>query len=277
MGRVKEYMMELEEQAYERHLAKLLGISYDDLIQLEWKIETDESKDGLIYSYRIEFTEDSTQEILSKIERLEDNCRVYLEPWELDAEYDYVNDQFDAITESRINQKIYNKDLDNLKELSQLQQKGDKLKVVLNRQIFINIIGILETFLSDTFLKLIFAEKHYFQAFVETHPEFKARKFELRDIFKQQKQLESIVKKTILDTIFHNLSSVKNMYEDTFEIEFPNIQKMYKYVMIRHDLVHRNGKTKEGVDVRIEDIQIDELISDTKQFIEIICKELGIK
>ena len=277
MGRAKEYMMELEEQAYERHLAKLLGISYDDLIQLEWEIETDESKDGLIYSYRIEFSEDSEQAILSKIERLEDNCRVYLEPWELEAEYDYVNDQFDAITESRINQKTYNKDLDNLKELSQLQRQGDKLKTVLNRQIFINIIGIIETFLSDTFLKLVFAEKHYFQNFVETHPEFKARKFELRDIFKQHKQLENIAKKTILDTIFHNLASVKNMYEDTFKIDFPNIQKMYKYVMIRHDLVHRNGKTKEGVGVTIEDAQIDELIIDAKQFIETMYQKLEIK
>ncbi len=276
MGRAKEYMMELEEQAYERHLAKLLGISYDDLTQLEWEVETDESKDGLIYSYRIEFMDDSPQDILSKIERLEDNCRVYLEPWELDAEYDYLNDQFDAITESRINKKIYNKDLDNLKELSQLQKEGDKLKVILNRQIFINIIGILETFLSDTFLKLVFAEKNYFQVFVETYPEFKNRKFELRDIFKQQKQLESIVKKTILDTVFHNLPSVNNMYKDTFGIKFPNIKKMYKHVMIRHDLVHRNGKTKEGIEVRIEDSQIDELISDTKQFIETICKELGI-
>ena len=30
-------------------------------------------------------------------DRLQDGCRVYLEPWELDAEYDYINDQFDAI------------------------------------------------------------------------------------------------------------------------------------------------------------------------------------
>lgn len=277
MSRIKDWLMDLEEQAFDRHLAKLLGISYEDLIKLEWEIKTDESDEGLLYSHRIEFSESSSTEILSKIERLKDNCRVYLEPWELDASYDYINDQFDAITQSRINQIAFNKELDNLKELSQLQSKGDRLKNILNRQIFINIIGCMETFLSDTFLRLTFEEKDYYHAFILTHPAFKTKKFELREIFEQQKELDSVVKKTILDTIFHNLPKIKNMYEDTFSINFPSIKDIYKYVLIRHDLVHRNGKTKDGKDVEISDEYIDKVISDTKVFIENICLELKIK
>lgn len=59
-------------------IAKILDISYDELMELEWEIETDQNKDDLIYNYRIEFSEDSPKEILSKINRLEDGCRVYL-------------------------------------------------------------------------------------------------------------------------------------------------------------------------------------------------------
>ncbi|MCK5029407.1 MAG: hypothetical protein KAR57_07230 [Bacteroidales bacterium] len=277
MSRTKDYLMDLEEQAEDRHIAKLLGISYDELLELDWKLDTNESKDGLINSYRIEFSENSSKEVLEKIDRLEDGCRVHLENWELEADYDYINDQFDAITESRINQISFNKELKNLKELSQLQNKDDKLKKILNRQIFIAIIGSMETFLSETFLKLVFEEEKYFQSFVETHPEYGSRKFSLREIFVQQKQLEPNVKKTILDTIFHNLSPVSNMFRATFEINFPKIDKMSKHVIVRHDLVHRNGKTKNGTESEIDDNLIDTLIKDTKEFIEEICKELKIK
>ena len=93
----------------------------------------------------------------------------------------------------------------------------------------------------------------------------------------QQEQLDSTVKKTILDTIFHNLPIIKKMYEDTFSINFPSIKKMYNYVLLRHDLVHRNGKTKDGKDVEIDDDYIDKVILDTKDFIEKICIELKIK
>jgi len=134
----------------------------------------------------------------------------------------------------------------------------------------------LESFLSETFLSLVFDNKFYYQNFVQSHPDYKTQKFELRDIFHKQSQLDSIVKKTILDTIFHNLPTIKNMYQDTFEIVFPSIKQMIKHVVIRHDLVHRNGKTKSGEFIKVTDEQIDNLIENTKEFILQICLKLEI-
>tara|TARA_R110000850_G_scaffold222932_1_gene348765 strand:- start:2483 stop:3319 length:837 start_codon:yes stop_codon:yes gene_type:complete len=277
MGKAKEWMMEMQEQAGDRHLAKLLGISYDDLMELEWQISTDESNEGLVYCYIVEFSDDSPSKIVSKIDRLEDGNKVFLAPWEMDAEYDYINDQFDAITESRNTYKTFLSEIDQLLKLSQLQNEGDELKKILNRQIFIGLIGCMETFLSDVFLKLVFDNKMYFRSFVKNHPEFKIRKFELREIFDQQEQLELNVKKVILDTIFHNLPSVRSMYRATFDIDFPNIGIMQKHVLKRHDLVHRNGKTKDGCELIIEDSNLTKLIEDLKIFIKPIAKELEIE
>ena len=131
MGKVKEWLFEMEEQAEDRHLAKLLDISYEDLIQLNWEINTNESDDGLIYSYIVEFKEDSPKDILDKIDRLDNNYQVYLEPWELNATYDYVNDQFDAITESRIGVKEFEKSIDEIYKLSSILKEGDKLKKII--------------------------------------------------------------------------------------------------------------------------------------------------
>ena len=42
---------EMQEELVNQKLASELGISYDELLELEWDIDTDESNDGLIYGY----------------------------------------------------------------------------------------------------------------------------------------------------------------------------------------------------------------------------------
>ena len=275
MGRAKELWMEMQEQEDDRRIAKILEISYDDLMELEYEIETDQSKDGLIYNYRIEFSEDSPKEILEKISRLEDGCRVYLQPWELDEEYDY-DEQFDAITENKEFVQKYKDEIANLEVLTHLKMPDEVLKAVLNRQMFIGIIGTMETFLADVFINLTFDNDKYFRNFIETHPEFQKRKFELKEIFEQSDKLKETAKKVMLDTIYHNLPTVREMYRDTFEIDFPKIKEAYEYVLKRHDLVHRNGKTKEGEIVVTDEKAIEGLIKTVNELVFGVAEKLNL-
>jgi hypothetical protein len=275
MGRMSDLMIEIEEKEAGERIAKILDISFFDLVELEYKIETDESKDGLIYNYRIEFSEDSSKEILEKINRLEDGCRVHLEPWELDAEYDY-DEQFDAITENKEFVQKYKDEIENLKLLTHLKIQDEVLKALLNRQMFIGIIGTMETFLADVFINLTFDNDKYFRNFIETHPELGKRKFELKEIFEQSEKLKETAKKVMLDTIYHNLPKASIMYRDTFEIDFPKIQNAYKYVLKRHDLVHRNGKTKEGKIVVTDEKAIEELIKTINELVYGVAENLNL-
>jgi len=275
MGRVKELWMDMQEQQGDRRIAKILDIPYDELIELDYEIETDQSKDGLIYNYRIEFSEDSPQKILEKINRLEDGCRVYLQPWELDEEYDY-DEQFDAITENKEFVQKYKNEIANLEILTHLKMPDEVLKAVLNRQMFIGIIGTMETFLADVFINLTFDNEKYFRNFIETHPEFRKRKFELKEIFEQSDKLKETAKKVMLDTIYHNLPTVREMYRNTFEIDFPEIKEAYEYVLNRHDLVHRNGKTKEGQIVVTDEKAIDNLIETVNKLVFGVAEKLEL-
>jgi hypothetical protein len=63
----RKYEEMLEEQS-DKELASILGISYDELCQLEWDVDTNESSDGLIYDYIYTFRDDSNLEILKKIQ-----------------------------------------------------------------------------------------------------------------------------------------------------------------------------------------------------------------
>lgn len=275
MGRVKQHWMEIQEQEQDRKFAALLGVTYEDLDELDFEIETDESKDGIIYNYRIEFSDDSPKHILEKISRLKDGCRVYLEPWELYEEFDY-EDQFDAIVENKEFVKNYKDEIKNLENLASMKISDKGLKGVLNRQIFIGIIGTMETFLADVFINLTFDNEKYFRNFIETHPNFHKQKFELREIYDKNEKLKEIAKKVMLETIYHHLPAVSEMYKNTFKIEFPKINEVHKYVLQRHDLVHRNGKTKDGKIVITDEKSIDELIKTINTLVFELARKLKL-
>lgn len=277
MGHWKEIAIEMQEQESERHLADLLGITYDELTELDYEIETDESKDGLVYNYRVEFdTDNSPKNILQKIKNLEDGCRVYLQPWDLEQDYDY-EEQYDAITENKEYLQKFRDELSNLKSLNALAVPDKSLKDILTRQLYISVIGTMETFLSDAFINLTNDKDEFFRNFIETHPEFKKRKFELREIFEEYDKLKETAKVVMLDTIYHNLPSVSQMFKDTFKIDFPSIKEVYECVLKRHDLVHRNGKTKDGTPVKPDENAVNELIENVSKFVEEIANKLDIK
>ncbi|WP_205623786.1 hypothetical protein [Flavobacterium reichenbachii] len=275
MGKMKDWLLDMQENATEYALAKILGISYEELNELDYQIETDESKDGIIYNYRFELTGNSPTQIIQKINRLQDGKRVYLEPWELDDEFDY-DFQFEAITNDKNFLKKFHEEIDNLMSLLAIKIEEPNQKKILNRQVFIGIIGTMESFLSDVFINLVFDNDNYFKNFIKTHPEFKQRKFELREIFEETDRLEETAKKIMLDTIYHNLPVVKEMYEDTFKIKFPSIKEVFKYVFQRHDLVHRNGKTKNGIIVETNEEAIQDLTMKVNEMITNLAKELKL-
>jgi hypothetical protein len=71
---------EMQEKLANQKLASELGISYDELLELEWDIDTNESNDGLIYEYIVTFSEESPKKILNKIEGIEEGYIVRLPP-----------------------------------------------------------------------------------------------------------------------------------------------------------------------------------------------------
>lgn len=67
-----------EEQAY-RNIAEELGITYEELCQLDFEIDTNESNDGLVYEHIITFSDSSPQEILDKINGLRNGNTVRIQ------------------------------------------------------------------------------------------------------------------------------------------------------------------------------------------------------
>ncbi len=80
----------------------------------------------------------------------------------------------------------------------------------------------------------------------------------------------------MLDIIYHDLPKVREMYRATFKIDFPELKSIIKSVQIRHDLVHRNGKTKNGEAVTIDKSIATELIKSIDSFVAEIASNLKL-
>jgi hypothetical protein len=133
-----------------------------------------------------------------------------------------------------------------------LNEKFNKdLLQALWRQQYVAIFSALETYLFDFFYSSIKADTELFRKFVEFNKEFEKTKFNLADIYQQHEKLDQTVREFLQGLSWHNLPRISPFYRHVLDIEFDKelLGKLSKAVLMRHDIVHRNGRridTKDG-------------------------------
>lgn len=143
--------------------------------------------------------------------------------------------------------------IDVLDRIDVLDEVSRKL---LYRTLYANVISSMEAYLSDRLIQKVLSSETTKRQFVERFKDFENHKISMSDIFKQMETLDSYIRKTLREIIYHNLPRIKNIYKTTFGIDFGDVSELMKSVAIRHDIVHRNGKDKNGVlcDISKEDV-----------------------
>ena len=274
MGGIKEAHLASEERRQET-LANALGISWDEVEQLDYKITQQISSDGLLYGYVVTFSEDSNPDVLEKISGI-DKCRsLTIAPWVFERSYeeDYA---LGAIAQNIDHRASFNREIDSSKILQKLIVDDHLTRQLLLRQIYISIIGALETILSDIFISKTLSSDWYLQEFVKNHPDFKSQKISVSEIFSFSNTIRERAKTVMVGVIYHNMPTVREMYAKTFNIKFPDISNLQRYILTRHDLVHRNGKTVDGKLVKINDELIDNLRVAVVGFVEELYNSLEV-
>lgn len=244
MGYFSELMIERQNDYITDILAEFWNIDYYELAKYNFEIVENVSNDGITTSFTIYFDQDVPKEFLLRIPEI-DGRKVQLHP-DLIINAQPFQYELSAISDANKLHENFKKEITNLRSLNELGLANPVLDAILKRQLYISSITIMETYLSDTFITKVTGDKDLIQKFVSTHPTFKERKFTLDQIYNKYNEIESTAKMIMLETIFHNLVIVRKMYLNTFEVIFPNIADVMKCINVRHDLVHRNGKSKEG-------------------------------
>lgn len=275
MGHMKELVINRMNESDEEQLAHKLGITFDELMQLNHKVDTEESEDGVVYNYIVSFDPDSPKEILAKIKGLDGSKSVWLSPWEYEGDFYYV-EQYQAITSNKHFYESFLRAMDSAAILNEYEIVEGELTLTFKRQIYVSIMAALEAFLSETFINLTNDHPEYFRNFIESYPDFKERKIEMSRIFSEQERIKETAKKVMVEVIYHNLAKVSKMYSSTFKIDFPDIATIAKCVHLRHDIVHRNGKTVDGKLVPLNKEMIADLIKQTSSFVREIANKLKL-
>ena len=132
----------------------------------------------------------------------------------------------------------------------------------------------METYLSDTLIKSVTENDEHLRKFTETYKPFKKQIFTTDDIFNRMDHLKDNVKGQLRELMYHNLPKIKPIFKDSMEIDIGVIKELYKAaVLIRHDIVHRNGKDKDGKEHVIAKEDVEKHCTQVNDFIyNIECK-----
>jgi hypothetical protein len=172
--------------------------------------------------------------------------------------YDYDHDLFETIEENPSPHQTLELSLISLETLLAAPINGASSEA-LQRLLFANEITILEAYFSDTYIKNILSDKTFLRKHVETSVAYKALKISFNEIFKKGEGIEEMVTKDLLSQVWHRFPQVNKMYQDTFGIQIDGLPDLQKALQKRHDIVHRNGKDKNGNMVIVTKKEIEAL------------------
>lgn len=128
----------------------------------------------------------------------------------------------------------------------------------LLRLLYANSITAMETYLGDTIRKQVLSRPAIMRRFVETNSDLRDKKIPIADLFNAHDAIKQTVAEILERTVFHQLDRVIGLYKNVLGVDFPaqRLGVLRAAVEVRHDIIHRNGKTLSGktVDVTTKDI-----------------------
>lgn len=125
--------------------------------------------------------------------------------------------------------------------------------------------------MSDVMINMVMKRKDCFRKYVENDQSYKKEKIKICQLYERCDRIEADVLAKLLKTVFHNIDVVKEMYKNILSVNFSyDLTNIYKALLTRHEIVHRNGKDKEGNEVLIYKSDIESIIKDVVGFIDSI-------
>jgi hypothetical protein len=219
-----------------------------------------------------EFSGIVPEEIIEELARELDSENQEWAPTPSPYDYDQYVEDIGSITE------YYNNFSGAILDIERLLKSKveDSVSRRFLRLLYVNVVTALETYLSDAFISTVVNALLLMRRFIETTPEFKAEKVSLADVFKAAEGVERTARAYLIDVVWHHIERVRPMYHATLNVDFPDdLSAIYRAVLTRHDIVHRNGKTKDGNEIIVTPKDISKLIEAVKAFVEHIEGQLA--
>lgn len=161
--------------------------------------------------------------------------------------------------------------------LDSIADLNEDVKQFLYRLLYANVITSLETFLGDTLKREVLKDEISLRKFVETYKPFKNISMNLSELYVKKDGMSAFVKTTLRELLYHDLRKIKPIYHDALGVDLGDVSDIYKAVLVRHDLVHRNGKNHEGVEHTITEEMVRNLQTQVKSLMDSVNNQIAGK
>lgn len=143
--------------------------------------------------------------------------------------------------------KTFKKHLTSVRDLlRQVKPTSSQMIQSFYRMIYASVITAIETYLADTFFRLVVDSPARTEKLLTTAPEFLEKKYSMTEVIDWQKNLPVRIAESLHGIAWHNLGKVRPMYEVVLGVAFSDeFGAVCRAVTIRHDIVHRSGRNKE--------------------------------
>jgi hypothetical protein len=234
MGKMSDLMIDLDNERIDRWITERLG---DDV-------------DGESEEYG---------ELAEEYYNLQEHLREQFE-FEEDLEWLKRND-------SSIIHRNYIEELTELEKFVKTNPLKDK-PYIGYRMAYAHAVALLEGFLGDTVKSLVNENSIYFTNSRKV-AELKSAKYSLDDLVASESNPKNLAIKELSKILYHNIPKAKRIFEIVLDKKLNiKISDIVKITNIRHDIVHRNGKTKDGDPLYLDQSDVMSMLKDVKKFVD---------
>lgn len=175
--------------------------------------------------------------------------------------------------------KDYLQRIEDTQEIINISGLTEKQTDIVNRLSYISVVASLETFVCDTILTKITRDemdfRNYFRYIIPN-----GRDKRIMQKYLDQNQIgkwEQMIIGYVINSSYSNIKKIKKVYEDIFNVVIEDIEnKMEVHFNNRHIMAHKNGRLKDGSFMNIGNLELKELISDSKDFIQLIMQSINV-
>lgn len=152
---------------------------------------------------------------------------------------------------------------DDLLEL--LDAQGGAPGGILNRMVFSQVVALMEAYLSDRLLRLVTDYREIKARVIAGGDFLKDQKLTLAEALVDPGMAEAQFRLGLQKILYHDLPKVEKLYKialknDAFPSDLTLRQTLDEAIKIRHDCVHRNGRSTDGLAHSISKLMTNELV-----------------
>ncbi len=144
--------------------------------------------------------------------------------------------------------------------LNEVETLSAPTREYLYRQLYAGAITSMEAFLSATLIKEVLSSNENKRKFVETYSPYRKELISFSNVYEQMDKIDSTIQNSLRSLMYHNLSMIKPIYKEVLDIDLGDIGDLIESVQIRHDIIHRSGRDKEGILHKINKEDVIELV-----------------